>query len=61
MLYRFLLYHYGQFAMPFVRPIVRGKTNAPVEFGAKLAISMVNGYPGTSLDRSGSLMRNIRQ
>ena len=30
--------------MPFVRPIVRGKTNAPVEFGAKLAISMVNGY-----------------
>lgn len=30
--------------MPFVRPIVRGKTNASVEFGAKLAISVVNGY-----------------
>lgn len=30
--------------MPFIRPIVRGKTNAPVEFGAKLAISIVNGY-----------------
>ena len=29
---------------PFVRPIVRGKTNAPVEFGAKVAISMVNGF-----------------
>lgn len=30
--------------MPYVRPIVRGKTNAPAEFGAKLAISIVNGY-----------------
>lgn len=30
--------------MPYVRPIVRGKINAPVEFGAKLAISVVNGY-----------------
>jgi len=30
--------------MPFVRPIVRGKAKAPVEFGAKLAISVVNGY-----------------
>ncbi|TCL53425.1 IS4 family transposase, partial [Hydrogenispora ethanolica] len=30
--------------MPFIRPIVRGKTNAPVEFGAKLAISIVNGF-----------------
>ena len=29
---------------PWVRPIVRGKTNAPVEFGAKVAISMVDGY-----------------
>lgn len=29
---------------PFVRPIVRGKTNAPVEFGAKVAISMVEGF-----------------
>lgn len=30
--------------MPFIRPIVRGKTNAPVEFGAKLSVSVVNGY-----------------
>ncbi|AFV02722.1 IS5 family transposase ISBco3 [bioreactor metagenome] len=30
--------------MPFVRPIVRGKSNADVEFGAKLAISVVNGF-----------------
>ena len=29
---------------PWIRPIVRGKTNAPVEFGAKVAISMVDGY-----------------
>lgn len=31
-------------SQPWVRPIVRGKTNAPVEFGAKVAISMVDGY-----------------
>lgn len=30
--------------MPFIRPIVRGKRNADVEFGPKLAISMVNGF-----------------
>lgn len=30
--------------MPFVRPIVRGKAKAEVEFGAKLAISVVNGF-----------------
>mgnify|MGYP001133751711 CR=1 FL=1 len=30
--------------MPFVRPIVRGKASADVEFGAKLAISTVNGF-----------------
>ena len=29
---------------PHVRPIVRGKTNAATEFGAKVSISMVNGY-----------------
>ena len=29
---------------PHVRPIVRGKTNANVEFGAKIQVSMVNGY-----------------
>jgi hypothetical protein len=30
--------------MPFVHPIVRGKAGAEVEFGAKLAISVVNGF-----------------
>ncbi len=30
--------------MPFVRPVVRGKKNAAVEFGPKLAISVVNGF-----------------
>ena len=30
--------------MPFVRPIVRGKKNANVEFGPKLAISVVDGF-----------------
>jgi len=29
---------------PHIRPIPRGKANAKTEFGAKLAISMVNGY-----------------
>ncbi|PKM46341.1 MAG: IS5/IS1182 family transposase [Firmicutes bacterium HGW-Firmicutes-8] len=30
--------------MPFIRPIVRGKSSADVEFGGKLAISVVNGF-----------------
>jgi transposase, IS5 family len=29
---------------PHVRPIVRGKTNAKVEFGAKIHVSLVDGY-----------------
>jgi len=29
---------------PHVRPIVRGKTNAKVEFGAKVQVSLMNGY-----------------
>jgi IS5 family transposase len=29
---------------PWVRPIVRGKSKAPAEFGAKLAVSVVDGY-----------------
>jgi hypothetical protein len=29
---------------PHVRPIIRGKTNAKVEFGAKIHISLVDGY-----------------
>jgi len=31
-------------SQPHVRPIVRGKAGATVEFGAKVAISLVNGY-----------------
>jgi hypothetical protein len=31
-------------AQPHVRPIVRGKAGTPVEFGAKIAISCVEGY-----------------
>jgi len=31
-------------SQPHVRPIVRGKANAQTEFGAKVAISLVNGY-----------------
>ena len=29
---------------PYVRPIVRGKAGAEVEFGPKLSVSLVNGY-----------------
>jgi len=31
-------------SQPFLRPIVRGKANKPVEFGAKLDISVVDGW-----------------
>lgn len=31
------------FHQPYIRPIVRGKTNKPVEFGPKIDISVVNG------------------
>ena len=31
-------------SQPWIRPIVRGKAKAPVEFGAKLDISVVNGF-----------------
>lgn len=36
-------------SQPHVRPIVRGKAGAPVEFGSKISLSIVNGY--TYLDR----------
>ena len=36
-------------AQPWIRPIVRGKAKAKTEFGAKISISVVNGY--TFLDR----------
>jgi hypothetical protein len=31
-------------SQPHIRPIVRGKANAPVEFGAKISVSVVNGF-----------------
>ena len=31
-------------SQPHVRPIVRGKSRAPVEFGAKVSITLVDGY-----------------
>ena len=31
-------------AQPYVRPIVRGKAGTQTEFGAKLSVSLVNGY-----------------
>ena len=36
-------------SQPWIRPIVRGKSKSPVEFGAKISISVVNGY--TFIDR----------
>lgn len=36
-------------SQPWIRPIVRGKSKAPTEFGAKISISVVNGY--TFIDR----------
>ena len=31
-------------AQPYIRPIVRGKAGKPVEFGAKISASLVNGF-----------------
>jgi hypothetical protein len=31
-------------SQPYVRPIVRGKANARTEFGAKISVSVVDGY-----------------
>ena len=31
-------------SQPHIRPIVRGKIKAPTEFGAKISISLINGY-----------------
>lgn len=31
-------------AQPWIRPIVRGKSKSPTEFGAKISVSVVNGY-----------------
>ena len=31
-------------SQPHVRPIIRGKTSSPTEFGAKISLSLVEGY-----------------
>ena len=31
-------------SQPHVKPIVRGKIESPVEFGAKISVSVVDGY-----------------
>ena len=36
-------------SQPWIRPIVRGKSKEPTEFGAKMSVSVVNGY--TFIDR----------
>lgn len=36
-------------SQPYVRPMVRGKNNAKVEFGSKIGISLVNGF--TTIDK----------
>jgi hypothetical protein len=54
-------------SQPHVRPMVRGKAGVPVEFGAKIAVSLVKGY--TFIDRmswdnfneSGELIEQIER
>jgi IS5 family transposase len=54
-------------SQPHVRPIVRGKAGVPVEFGAKISVSLVEGY--TFIDRmswdnfneSGELIEQIER
>lgn len=54
-------------SQPWLRPIVRGKTNSPVEFGAKLDISVVNGFTRlehisfTAYSESGILTEEIER
>ena len=52
---------------PHVRPIVRGKSSAPVEFGAKIEASLVNGYgrieklSWDAFDEGGTLQDSVEQ
>ena len=54
-------------SQPHVRPIVRGKARTPVEFGAKLSISCVEGYvfldhlSWDNYNESGDLIEQIEQ
>lgn len=51
---------------PHVRPIVRGKTNANVEFGAKLQVSLMDAFAfleelsGEAFNEGTRLMQNNR-
>lgn len=42
--YFFMCIYVGFADQPQVRPIVRGKTNPYVEFGAKINVSLMNGF-----------------
>lgn len=54
-------------AQPHVRPIVRGKAGTPVEFGAKLSVSCVEGYvfleraSWDNFNESGDLIEQIER
>ena len=54
-------------SQPFVRPIVRGKAGRPTEFGAKLDISVVNGwtrletYSFNAYNESGNLQEIVER
>lgn len=44
-------------SQPWIRSIVRGKSKAPTEFGAKISISVVNGY--TFIDKTTENMKSM--
>jgi hypothetical protein len=54
-------------SQPHVRPIVRGKARSPVEFGAKISISVVDGFSFVetiswdAYNESGDLIKQIKQ
>src|SRR5690625_6833129 len=45
-------------SQPHVRPIVRGKANARVEFGAKVSVSLVDGYAFLDVDRKSTRLNS---
>jgi hypothetical protein len=54
-------------SQPHVRPIIRGKAKSPVEFGAKISISVVDGFSFVekiswdAYNESGDLIKQIKQ
>ena len=44
-------------SQPYIRPIVRDKAKSNVEFGAKVSLSLVDGFSFVDLDRLGQLQR----